>query len=141
MRAAGPRASGARWSLAGDPADRGGRGVDVSLGQPQQGQTRLRFPTAPARLPVGLLGGGEVSPKTMDVRLPVDGFGSPGLVLRLDAALAGSLRLFQGVRPRAVQLQDLGAMHQARAGEGHHVGLRFAPPRQGRGPLRARRTS
>ena len=41
----------------------------------------------------------------------------------------------EGVHPGAVQLQDLGAMHQAVAAERDEIRLRIAPPAQRGGPL------
>jgi hypothetical protein len=43
--------------------------------------------------------------------------------------------LLDRLRPGAVQVQDLGAMHQAPTGEGDHVRLAVAPGRQRLGPL------
>ena len=51
------------------------------------------------------------------------------------APLARPVRLGQGVPPRAVDLHDLGAMGEAAAAEGHHLGLPLAPARERVGPL------
>jgi hypothetical protein len=50
-------------------------------------------------------------------------------------ALAGASGHLQRVKPRAMQLQDLGAVNQAMAGEGHQVGMSFPPCGQRVGPL------
>ena len=57
--------------LAYRAADRGGCGAAVALGQAQQRQARLRLEATPARLPVGVLRGVELSPQTMDLTLSV----------------------------------------------------------------------
>jgi hypothetical protein len=43
--------------------------------------------------------------------------------------------LIQSIRPAAVQLHDLRAVHQALPAEGHQIGLSGAPVGQGGGPL------
>jgi hypothetical protein len=50
-------------------------------------------------------------------------------------AVAGPLRLVQCIRPGAVHLHDLGAVHHALPTVGHQVRLRLAPVREGRGPF------
>src|SRR5215217_96329 len=69
--------------LAQHPADRGARGPGVSLGQTQQGQARLGLQPASARVLVGFFGSGELTPKTMDLSLPVVGLGGGGPIHRL----------------------------------------------------------
>jgi hypothetical protein len=49
--------------------------------------------------------------------------------------LGRQARLLERVLPVAVELEDLGAMHQASACEGNDVGLLTAPAREGRSPL------
>jgi hypothetical protein len=72
----------------------------------------------------------------MDLPLPVEGVASSQPIGHPPCqTLTGPSRFFQCVLPRAVQLHNLGAVHQASAGEGHHVGLLLAPPCQGSGPL------
>ena len=71
----------------------------------------------------------------MDFSLPVTGLAGRRRVLRFPATLAGPPRLFQRLRPRALELQDLGTMHQTTSREGHEVGLTLAPAREGGGPL------
>ena len=89
----------------------------------------------PARLPVGHLGRAVIPEEAVDLPLPVPGLACRQRVLRLQATLGGPLRLLQGLRPGAVQLHDLGAMHQAASGEGDQVGLVLAPVGEGGGPL------
>jgi hypothetical protein len=88
-----------------------------------------------ARIPVRLLGGGEVASQAMHLTLPVNRVRGRRLVHRLRAAVDGTTRLFQRVTPSALQLQDLRAMHEACAREAHQVGLFLAPVCQGRRPL------
>src|SRR3712207_1526212 len=71
----------------------------------------------------------------MDLSLPVVGLGHRRPVHRPGATLTGPPRLRESVRPRAVKLHDLSAMHHAGAGETDHIWLLFAPPREGGGPL------
>ncbi len=71
----------------------------------------------------------------MHLALPMNGLGGRQLVHRLRATGYGTTRLFERFAPRTLQLQDLGAMHQARSRETHQVGLLLAPPRQGRCPF------
>ena len=126
---------GAPWhaaSLAGllqDPADRGARGIEVPLRQPQQGQARLRLPAAVARLPIGLLGLTEIAERATDLPLAVTSLAGCGRVLSLDAALLGSSCLLQRLEPAPVQLHKLGAMGKAAARECDQVGLALAPAR------------
>ena len=91
---------------------------------------------AAACVPVGLLGGGGLAPQAVDLALPVVAparppRGSPPARSARAARRASSQR----VRPRAVQLHDLGPVHEARPAEADHVGLLRAPPRQRRRPL------
>ena len=101
----------------------------------QEGQTRLWFPPALVRVAVCLLGRGEVALQAMNLALLVTGLGGDALVHRLRAPFLCPVRFFERVSPRALKLQDLGAMHQARPGEADQVGLLLAPLRQGRCPL------
>ena len=78
------------WSLDGfaeRSADRGGRGGAVSLSQPQESQPRLRLPTSVARIPVRLLGRGEVALQAMHLALPVNRLRGRQLVHRLRATV------------------------------------------------------
>ena len=96
------------------------------LGEPQQREARLRLPPAPARLAVGLLGGGELAAQPKHLALQV-------------GRLTGR-RPFAPARPRPArrasssasghapcEQQDLRAVRQAAAGERDHVGLLLAP--------------
>ncbi len=59
--------------LTDHPADRGGRSVTIPLCQPQERETRLWLPPAPARLPIHLLGRDELSQQAMKLTLPLEG--------------------------------------------------------------------
>ena len=115
-------------------ANGGGGRVDAPLREPQQRQARLRLEPELARAPVRLLGRRELALQPMDLGLLVErrGRSSPVDALR---TRAGAPRFLDRLRPVAVQLHDLRAMHLADAGEGDHVGLALAPPRQGGRPL------
>ena len=122
--------------LADCSADRGGRGIDFALRQPQQRQARLRLEATPTRLAVGVLGGIELPPQPMDLPLSVVGLAAGELVEDAPREpLGGSPRLLQGLLPRAAQLHDLGAVDEAETVVGDHLGLALAPPRQRLGPL------
>src|SRR5215208_6680336 len=71
----------------------------------------------------------------MDLPLLVEGLSGCCLANPLRGTLASPPRFFQRLPPRAMQLHDLSAVHQAPASEGHHVGLLLAPLGQGGGPL------
>jgi hypothetical protein len=122
--------------LADRPADRGRGGITRALGQPQQGEPRLRLASVSARLPVGRLGLGERAAQAMDLALLVQRLAARQLIQdALGEVLGGACRLVQGVRPRAMQLHDLGAMHEAQAHVGDHRRLLLAPPGQRLAPL------
>ena len=108
--------------------------LGVVLGQPQQGEPGLRLGPATARVAVGRLGTDELTLEPMQLGLPVERL-SGRLAHRQVRPPARPPCLPQGVAPRAVELHDLGAVDQAAAGEGDHVGLLVAPLGQGRGPL------
>ena len=57
------------------------------------------------------------------------------LAMPVGVLLAGPARLGQRVRPCALELQDLRAMHQARRGEDHHLALLLAPAAERGRPL------
>ena len=117
------------------PADRGRGGVELSLGQPQQGKARLWLPAAPAGLSVRLLGS-DRSRRAADGSRPAGTRPRrPPRRSRPRTALLGSPCLLQCLAPRSVQLHQLGTMGQAAAGERHQVRLALAPARQGGRPL------
>jgi hypothetical protein len=70
----------------------------------------------------------------MDLCLLVERRGGSPLVDALRSR-AGAPRFLDRLWPGAPQLHDLCAMHLADTGEGDHIGLAFAPPRQGGRPL------
>jgi len=118
------------------PADRGGRGVALPFRQAQQRQAGLRLVPAPTCLPVRLFGRAPLASEPVDLSLPVGGLpGDPFVEHPLCETLAGAPRLLESCVPGALQLHDLGSMHQADAGVGDHVGLLLAPAGQGLGPL------
>ena len=117
-----------------DAANGGGGRVGASLREAQQRQARLGLQAQLARASIRLLGRRELPFQTMDLCLLVErGGGSPPVdALR---TRAGAPRFLDRLRPGAVQLHDLRAMHLADAGEGDHIGLALAPLRQGGRPL------
>ena len=100
--------------LAHRATDRGGSGAGFSLGRPQQRQTRLRLKATTTRLPVGVLGGAELSPQAMDLTHSVVGLAVGELIEHsLGEPFGGPPRILQSVLPCAAKLHDLGAMDQA----------------------------
>ena len=69
----------------------------------------------------------------MQLALPVEAAPTAGCGRR--RPLARALRRVERVRPRAVQLHDLGAMHQAVAAERDEIRLGVTPVGQRRRPL------
>jgi hypothetical protein len=116
------------------PARRRGR-VHLPLGEPQQRQAGLRLPAPPAGLAVGLLGLGELAAQPVELALPVEGAARRRVAGRLGEPLAGPPRLVHGVRPGAVELHDLGAVHLALPAVGDQVRLGRDPVAQRGGPL------
>ena len=119
--------------LTDDPADRGNGGVDVVLRQPEQCQPRLRLLALSGCGAIRPLGCSKVATQAMQVSLDVQRPAEGPLVqhsLRRDV-----LCFLEGRLPASLQLHDLGAMNQADAGVGDHVGLTLAPEREGGGPL------
>ncbi len=121
--------------LVQDASNRGHGDADLPLRKSQLGETRLGFPSVPARLEVRVLRLVELSEQPMELRFPVPGEPDPTLVPRVDEALLRPLRLLERIRPFPVQLHDLRAMYEAPTGERQHVRLALAPPREGRSPL------
>ena len=122
--------------LAEHASDRRGSRVAVSLREPQQRQARLRLAAEPARFPVRRPRPPRTRPAG-DRPRPADSTPwprRPGSSTSRSDAFARS-RLLERVRPRAVQLHDLGAVHEAPAGERHQVGLLLAPALQRSRPL------
>ena len=129
-----PRALQPVGGRAHDAADRRAGCVGASLGHPQQGESRLWFPSQSTRVAIRLLGGGEFPAQAVHLGLLVERRGG-GLLVDPLGTLAGALRLLDRVLPGAAQLHDLGAMYPANPREGDHFGLFLAPPRQSGGPL------
>ncbi len=122
--------------LVHDATDRAGRGPRLALRQAQKGEARLRLVPAPGRAPVGLLGGGELPPQPMDLALPIEGLAAGQLVEdAVGEALGCPPGLVQGLVPGALELPDLGPVHEAEAVVGHHLGLALAPAGERVGPL------
>ena len=84
-----------------DAADRRGRRVGASLGQPQQGESRLRFPSQAARGAIRLLGGRKLPAQAVQLRLLVERRGRRRPVEPLGETLAGAACLRHRVRPGA----------------------------------------
>src|SRR5439155_7198024 len=91
-------------------SDGGGRGRPAALCEPQQGETRLRLITAPARLPVGGLRRVELAEQPVNLTLPVPRLRGGPRIRRLQQSGAGAAGLLERVSPRAVELHDLGAV-------------------------------
>ena len=128
---------GAPQPIAGrarQPADGRARGAGASLRQPQQRESGLRIESQVAGGAIGALRLLEFAAETMNLRLLIErrtrrpAIGAPG-------AFTGAAGLGQRVRPRPLELHDLGAMHQAHAGERHHVGLLLAHARKRGSPF------
>ena len=117
-----------------DPTDGGGRHIEASLREAQKRQARLGFQAKLACAAIRLLGRRELPFQAMDLGLLVE---RPGGSPAIDTPRphAGSSRLVDRLRPRALELHDLGPMDLAGADEGDHVGLSFAPLRKGGGPF------
>ncbi len=86
-------------------------------------------------LAVGLLGAGKFAAQSMEIGLQVEGSADPRPSHGLREALTGSLRLAHRIPPGALQLHELGAVHEALAAIGNEARLRRAPLGQRRRPL------
>jgi hypothetical protein len=118
-----------------DPADRRRGRVGPALSQPQQGQPWLRLQAPAAGLPVGVLRRREVPQGPVELRLLVEG-GAGGIAVgTLRESLSCPSSLLGRLRPGPVQVQDLGPVNQALAGEGDQVRLLVAPGRQRGSPF------
>ena len=115
--------------------DRGGGGLGPPLRQAQQGEPGLRLAARVARAQVRGLGAGVVAAQPCDLAFAVRRLGRGARPGRLGGAARGPLRLGERLVPGAVQLEQLGPVHQAPPGEGDHVRLRVAPARERGRPL------
>ena len=106
----------------------------LPLHQSQPCQTGLRLSSPPAGLAVPLLGLRELAAQPVQLGLLVEG-GTDRRLSAREEPLARPPRRVDSVRPRAAQLHDLGAMHQAVAAEWDQIRLRVTPVRQCRRPL------
>ena len=89
----------------------------------------------PAGLAVSLFGGGEITPKAIELAEFVVGVAGTLGALRRREPLARTLRFFEGVSPVPPQPHQLDAVDQAWSAVRHEVGLVLAPAREGGGPL------
>ncbi len=101
----------------------------------EQGEAGLRLPAVSARLPVGLLRGTELSEHAVDLPAAVTGLSRGGRVLRPPGTLLRSAGRLERRGPRAVQMEELGAVRQATARERDEVRLSVAPVREGGRPF------
>ena len=108
--------------------------IHLSLCESQQRQSRLRISSGLAGLPIHLLRLRELAPETKELRPLVEGRAN-GALGRLCETFARPLGFVYRVGPGAVQLQDLGAAHQALATKAHEIGLRRTPSIECRRPL------
>ncbi len=117
-------------------ADRGRRDIDLTLREPQLRKTRLRLPSRLEGLPVAVLGLRELPAQPVQLGLLVAGHADhhrrAGGITK---PVAGLPHFVHGIGPRAVELHELGAMHQALTAERHQIRLGIAPAGQRRGPL------
>ncbi len=102
------------------------------LREAQLRQPRLRAPSVFAGASVGVLRLGELTAQAMELGTLVEG-GADRRLARQRFARPG--RFVHRVTPRALDLQDLGSMHEALPAIRHQIGLRLAPPRERGGPL------
>jgi hypothetical protein len=114
------------------PRNRGCSDTGPTLGEAQQRQSGLRLSPDLARPAEGLGCLGKLPPQPMHLRQLVIGIGDRRPSRE---TIACADRLVQGSSPVAVQLQDLGPVHQALAGVRYKIWLTIAPPCKGRGPL------
>ena len=132
---------GVRWSFLGrhpqrvleGVSDRRCRSGDVTLGQPHEGETRLRIPPGTMSSQQGLLCSGDIalvqSNPSQLVQWPSQLAPQVGAQL-----LARHQCLILGFVARPAQPEDLGAMHSAAPMEAAD-GVRLAPPLHRLGPL------
>jgi hypothetical protein len=118
-----------------DAADRRLGHVGPALHQTEIGQARLGLVAVAAGFPIGGLGVGEVPSEPVELTELIQRHPDGGLPGRVGQPIASPLGLGQRVKPRAMPLHDLGAMHQTLATERHHVGLAVAPVAQSSRPL------
>ena len=122
--------------LADRPADRGRRGPDVALRQPQQRQAGLGLAPQAAGLAIGRLGRVELAPQAQHLALLVGGLAHGALVHHAARqALPEPAQLAERLLPGASERHELGTVHVADARVGDHVGLLLAPARQRGRPL------
>jgi hypothetical protein len=116
------------------PANSGSGDTDLALGQPEQGQARLRLAAARHRVPIRLLGATELAAQPMQLRSQVMCIADRRMRGALQP-LAGVPHRFGRVVPCGVQEHDLRPMHKALATIRHQIGLRFTPVGQRSRPL------
>ncbi len=103
--------------------------------EPQQRPAGLWLRAEAARFTVRLFRLFELAAQTMNLASEVRSLRRGRLVHRFLEAPAGALHLLQRLGPLTVKLHELGAVHEAAAGEGKQVGLPLPPARQGVRPL------
>ena len=106
----------------------------LALGEPQQGQARLRVAPVLVRVRVGRLRAGEITAQPTHLAHLVVGVGH-GEHVDADHVLAGAERLRLGLLPRAAHLQHLRVVHPADARVERGQRQRVAPASGRLGPL------
>ena len=119
---AGVRFAGCPRFIEGAPDRRDG-GVDAPLREADECKPRLRIEPEAACLAIGVLGPAQVAQHAQQLTMLV-GRHSPGGLRGIRQPVTCPFRLFQGLRPRAVERLDLGPVDQALAPERDEVGLR-----------------
>ncbi len=97
--------------------DRDGRGPGLALGQPDQGEGRLRRSTARVRLTEGRLGALEVAPEPADVADRVEAVGLWRRGVERSELGRGPLQLLLGPLPATADRRHFGAVDPADAGK------------------------
>ena len=134
---AGSRRDRAIGSCASSSARRiAGRARSISpLRQAEQRHSGLGVSSSQAGLAVRLLRLRELAAQPLDLGQLVVGRSEHIPCRWAGEPLARSTGGFEGVRPRALQLEDLAAMDETVASERNEVGLRVAPARERLRPL------
>ena len=114
--------------------DRTERRVDLSFGQPDQGQGRLRRPAQRMGLPQRVLGAFQVAQAIPDLPQRVEPVGQGRRLVVTGQFLGGLLELLHGHLQAALEREDLRPVDAAHAGEPVD-GLPLAPPMRGFRPL------
>ena len=116
-------------------ADRRPRGLDVTLRQSKQRKAGLRAASPLVGLSVRLLRLRELTAQPVELGGSGERHPDGRLTRRPGEPLARPLGFVHGVLPLAVELHELGAVHEALTAVRDQLGLRREPVAQGRRPL------